>query len=143
MRKYFLLAVMAVLLVAAGIGYAVDVKTGYTLGTAAPLNVSVGFTPSYVKACSLSSSFCIEWWSDMQVSTDNASTSRGIKYLDNSSFANYRSGVDNTTSTVNTGTVTATFHKYTGSSSAAKGFTIDNNTKVNVLGERIYWMAVR
>lgn len=122
--------------------YAIDFKTGTTTGTGSNnLNVSVGFTPSYVKVCNYANSACMEWWSAMQQTTDydNDSTNggRGIKMWDNGTV--YGSGnavlIDNVTR--------GGIQKYTGSSSASKGFTIDNDTNINISGQTLYWMAIR
>jgi hypothetical protein len=133
------LIAIAVVLAFALVGtvYAIDVKTGSTTGTAARINVSVGYTPSYVKVCNYKNKACLEWWSSMQLTTDNTtSTSRGLLLADNNTLSYGSAKLDNVSST--TGIL-----KYTGSSSASVGFTIDNNTLINRSGDTIFWMAVR
>lgn len=105
-----------------------SIKTGSVAAAGAALNISLGWTPEYVKVVNVTDgSVVYEWFSSM---TDGAAL-RSQNVVDtgstgNASLANISSnGVS----------------KYAGSSSAAPGFTIGSAIAVN--GKTLAWLAVR
>jgi hypothetical protein len=101
-----------------------QIVTGSVEGTGAAINVSLGFTPVYVKLINIDDAGGLEptfeWWSGMASAnalktlgtpTRNLATSNGIS-------------------------------TYAGSDTASKGFTIGADTDVNASGETILYIAI-
>lgn len=94
--------------------------TGTVEGTAAAINVELGFTPAYVKLINIDGDATLDWTEDM-------ADDEGYKFV-----------AAGTNAQIATGGITP----YAGSAaSAAKGFTIGTDADVNASAETIMWVA--
>lgn len=97
-----------------------NIAVGTVTGTGADINVSVGFAPAYVYVLNLSGLAQMHWFDGMDADHSAKSVTAG------------------TLSEVTSDGIIP----YAGSTSASEGFTIQNDSDINVDTEVMYYMAV-
>lgn len=103
-------------------------KSGSVAGAGAAINVSLGWTPDYVKVFNITDgTIAYEWTSDMAA----ASAIRSQNVVDNATTGN------GSLTAINANGITA----FAGSLTAAPGFTIGSAIAVN--GKTLSWVAFR
>lgn len=106
--------------------------TGEVTATGSAINVSIGFTPSYVKVVNTAKNVVMEWISGM-------GAGKGVKNqnqaVDEGGTATYTVGPQ----AVASNGISA----YSGDDSNPAGFTIGADTDLNVSGNTLYYIAMR
>ena len=110
-----------------------DVAVGSVTGTGANINVSIGFTPRYVVVTNPTTTSPVraEWFSGM-------TSGSCLKSVASGTSGSNVSGVAIVTNPTNTCIGT-----YAGSTTAAKGFTIQADSNLNISGNTLYYRAER
>lgn len=110
-----------------------QIAVGSSAGTGAAINVSIGFSPRYVKVYNNNDAGAlfstVEWWEGMAA----ASAFKTKSIADNGATALKSS------EKITAGGIS----QYAGSTTASAGFTIGADADINASGETVYYIAVR